>query len=148
VVAGDFVLPRDPQRPVLLIAAGIGITPFVSHLASGAPRERNAVLLVLARSRDELAYADELRNSGGRVLVWLADGSEPPPGLACAAVGSGPGGSAARGQLDGDALTALVPDIGGRDVYVSGSPGSVASIRRAARSAGARRIRTDSFSGY
>jgi len=147
-VGGDFVLPRDPHRPVLLIAAGIGITPFVSHLASGALRERDAVLLVLARSRDEVAYADELRNSGARVLVRLADGSEPPAGLAPAAVGSGATGSGAHTQLDGAALAALVPDIGGRDVYVSGSPASVGEIRRAARSAGARRVRTDSFSGY
>jgi ferredoxin-NADP reductase len=147
-VAGDFVLPRDPRRPVLLIAVGIGITPFVSHLASGALRERDAVLLVLARSRDEVAYADELGNSSARVLVRLADGSEPPAGLASAAVGSGEVSSGAYGKLDGADLAALVPDIGGRDVYVSGSPASVAALRRAARSAGARRVRTDSFSGY
>ena len=30
-VGGDFVLSRDPNRPVLLIAAGIGITPFLAH---------------------------------------------------------------------------------------------------------------------
>ena len=32
-VGGDFVLPRDPRTPVLLIAAGIGITPYLAHLA-------------------------------------------------------------------------------------------------------------------
>ncbi|WP_457950607.1 ferredoxin--NADP reductase [Pseudarthrobacter sp. alpha12b] len=143
-VGGDFVLPRDPRRPVLLIAAGIGITPFVSQLSSGSLRERDAVLLLLARSAGEVAYAEELRKSGVRVLVRLADGSGAPPGLASASAAN-PGGD---GRLDGTTLAALVPDIAGRDVYVSGSPASVASLRRAARRAGAHRVRTDSFSGY
>jgi len=142
-VGGDFVLPGDPRRPVLLIAAGIGITPFVSHLSSGGLRERDAVLLLLARSAAEVAYAEELRESGVRVLVRLADGSEPPSGLSAAAANPGPGG-----RLDEESLAALVPDIAAREVYISGSPESVASLRRAAKSAGARRVRTDSFSGY
>ena len=143
-VGGDFVLPRDPRRPVLLIAAGIGITPFVSQLSSGSLQERDAVLLLLARSAGEVAYAEELRKSGVRVLVRLADGSGAPPGLGSASAGN-PG---ADGRLDETTLAALVPDIAGRDVYVSGSPASVTSLRRAAWRAGARRVRTDSFSGY
>lgn len=139
-VGGDFVLPRNPGKPVLLIAAGIGITPFLSHLASGGLRERDAVLLVLARNADEIAYAKELRSSGIRVLVRLADGAQSP-----ADFGAVPGGGA---RLDAEALKALVPDIGERTVYISGSPASVASLRRAARKAGAARVRVDSFSGY
>jgi ferredoxin-NADP reductase len=139
-VGGDFILPGDPYKPVLLIAAGIGITPFLSHLASGQLRERDAVMLLLARSADEVAYADELKASGVRVLVHLADGSEPPAGMAAV---SGHGG-----RLDGETLGQLVPDIAARDVYISGSPASVASLRRAARKAGAHRVHVDSFSGY
>ncbi|MEO5313979.1 oxidoreductase [Pseudarthrobacter sp. CC12] len=146
-VGGDFVLPRDPRRPVLLIAAGIGITPFVSQLSSGALRERDAILLLLARSADEVPYTDELRSSGLPVMVMLADGSRPPSGLASASPGAR-GEPGAPGRLDGKALAALVPDIARREVYVSGSPASVASLRRAARRAGARRVRTDSFAGY
>lgn len=139
-VGGDFVLPRNPGKPVLLIAAGIGITPFLSHLASGGLWERDAVLLVLARNADELAYAEELRSSGIRVLVRLADGAQPP-----ADFGAVPGGGA---RLDAEALKTLIPDIGDRHVYISGSPASVASLRSAARKAGAARVHVDSFSGY
>lgn len=139
-VGGDFVLPRDPGKPVLLIAAGIGITPYLSHLASGGLRDRDAVLLLLARTADEVAYADELRASGVRVLVRLADGSQPPSGFS-AVPGDG-------SRLDADALRGLVPDIGKRHVYISGSPASVASLRRAARKAGAARIHVDAFAGY
>ncbi|MFF1251299.1 FAD-dependent oxidoreductase [Pseudarthrobacter sp. NPDC058329] len=139
-VGGDFVLPRDPRKPVLMMAAGIGITPFLSHISFGGMEDRDAVLLVLARSADELAYADELKAAGIRVVARIADGSEPPSHITAF--------PADGARVDGEALKALVPDIAGREVYVSGSPASVASLRRAARQAGARRVHVDSFSGY
>ena len=103
-------------------------------------RERDAVFLLLARSADEIAYAEELKASGLTVLVSLADGSEPPLDMHAAPAG----GSA----LDGETLKALVADIADREVYVSGSPASVASLRSAARHAGAKKVHVDSFSGY
>lgn len=157
-VGGDFVLPRDARTPVLLIAAGIGITPYLAHLASGAGRERDVVLLLLARNSEEIAYAAELEASGARIIARIADGSVPPPFIvdARAAVSAGTSTSGSAGtnggtpsaRLDGAGLKALVPDIADRTVYVSGSPASVASLRHAARSAGARRVHVDSFSGY
>ncbi|UZX03840.1 oxidoreductase [Arthrobacter sp. CDRTa11] len=157
-VGGDFVLPRDPQTPVLLIAAGIGITPYLAHLASGAAQQRDIVLLLLARNAEEIAYAEELKNSGAKILARLADGSAPPPFITDAGTitgsrmdsGNGASGeTAARGsRLDAASLQALVPDIGEREVYVSGSPASVASLRGAAKKAGARRVHVDSFAGY
>jgi hypothetical protein len=62
------------------------------------------------------------------------------------------GGSSVRAgrpaRLDGTSLRELVPDIASREVFVSGSPVSVRSLRAAARAAGARRIHVDSFAGY
>lgn len=139
-VGGDFVLPRDPRTPVLLIAAGIGITPYLSHVSSGGVQDRDAVLLLLARSADEIAYADELKAAGIRVVARIADGTQPPPHMTALP------SEAAR--LDSEALKALIPDVAEREVYVSGSPASVASLRRAARLAGAKRVHVDSFSGY
>jgi ferredoxin-NADP reductase len=105
------------------------------------------VLLLLARNAEEIAYADELRASGARIIARLADGSVPPSFFMPA--GNGPGAVHAPGtRLDGAALQDLVPDIADRTVYVSGSPASVASLRRAARKAGARHVHVDSFSGY
>jgi ferredoxin-NADP reductase len=164
-VGGDFVLPRDPRAPVLLIAAGIGITPYLAHLSSGAGRDRDVVLLLLARNSEEIAYAEELAASGARIVARLADGSAPPPFITDAGTAADAGAAVSRGsaatsesaaeddpargdRLDGTTLKALVPDIAGRTVYVSGSPASVASLRQAARKAGARRVHVDSFSGY
>ncbi|WP_248759971.1 ferredoxin--NADP reductase [Pseudarthrobacter sp. SSS035] len=146
-VGGDFVLPRDPRAPVLLIAAGIGITPYLAHLASGAAQDRDVILLLLARNSAEIAYTAELQASGARILARLADGSVPPSFITDTGTLES-GGAAAGARLDGDSLKALVPDIAGRAVYISGSPASVASLRRAAHKAGARRVHVDSFSGY
>ena len=67
-MSGDFVLPRDPATPVLLVAAGIGITPYVAQLAgasAGNPAgDRDVVLLYLAKSAAELGYAEELHARG------------------------------------------------------------------------------------
>ena len=86
----------------------------------------------------ELAYAGELERAGVRVIARLSDGSPPPPFMQ----------DAGADRIDGAALKELVPDIAGREVYVSGSPASVRSLRTAARRAGAGRIHVDSFSGY
>ncbi len=137
-VGGDFVLPRNPGAPVLLIAAGIGITPYLAQLSGGSAGDRDVVLLYLARTAGELAYAEELERAGVRTIARLSDGSSPPAFMQ----------DAGAARIDGAALKELVPDIAGRDVYVSGSPASVRSLRTAARRAGARRIHVDSFSGY
>jgi ferredoxin-NADP reductase len=137
-VGGDFVLPPDAGKPVLLIAAGIGITPFLSQLASGDSARRDIVVLYLAPSTAELAGRDVLEASGARVIVRVADDSPPPQFMH----------DAGRSRIDGDYLRELVPDVADRDVYVSGSPANVDALRSAARRAGARRIRVDSFAGY
>ncbi len=137
-VGGDFVLPRKSDAPVLLIAAGIGITPYLAQLGAGSGKDRDVILLYLARNAAELAYAGELERSGARVVARLADGAPPPAFMH----------DAGRARIDTAALKELVPDIAGREVFVSGSPASVRSLRAAARGAGARKIHVDSFAGY
>lgn len=44
---GDFVLPIDTSRPILLVAGGIGITPFLSMLKDGLKRGVNHQLYLL-----------------------------------------------------------------------------------------------------
>lgn len=142
-VGGDFVLPRRSSGPVLLIAAGIGITPYLAQLADGTAKGRDVVLLYLAKSASELAYTDALKQSGARVVARLSDGSAPPSFMEDAGQVSRP-----PERLDGAALKELVPDIAAREVFISGSPASVRSLGAAARRAGARRIHTDAFAGY
>ncbi|WP_284987027.1 oxidoreductase [Arthrobacter sp. fls2-241-R2A-172] len=137
-VGGDFLLPHDAGKPVLLIAAGIGITPFLSQLASDSRGSRDTVVLYLAKSRTELAGTSQLEASGAKVIARLADGSAPPEFMH----------DAGTSRIDAGRLKELVPDIAEREVFVSGSPSSVDSLRAAARGAGARRVHVDSFAGY
>lgn len=125
-VSGDFLLPRDPAEPVVLVAGGIGVTPFASQLAEVARRgERRDVVVVVVPSRDgEVLYGETLAESGAHIVELD------------------------RHELTAEGLRAAVPDIARRRGYVSGAPSLVAAGRSALRAAGARRVRTDYFAGY
>lgn len=140
-VGGDFVLPADPAVPLLLVAGGIGITPFVSQLeaARAAGEQRDVVLVYAVSSTDEIAYAVELGRSGCRVLLVSP---EPLTRMPEHWTWIGPG------RLTGERLLAAVPDAGSRRPYLSGPPALIAELRPALRRAGARRIHTDAFVGY
>ncbi|MCU1416968.1 MAG: hypothetical protein JWP32_1142 [Schumannella sp.] len=139
-VGGDFVLPKG-DSPLLLVAGGIGITPYISQLeqlsASGSKRD---VALVYAISRpDDLAYADLLAKTSCTVTVVSATKpAKLPKGWTWVA----------SQRLTTDQLLAAVPDAKTRHTYLSGTPAMVGSLKRALRRAGARRIHTDVFIGY
>lgn len=125
-VAGDFLLPRDPAVPLLMVAGGIGITPFASQLASLAARgeQRDIVLVIVSSNPGEVLYRDAIEAAGARLVELAPD------------------------QLTPDALRELVPDLATRRGYVSGAPSLVAAARTALRRAGVRRVATDYFAGY
>ncbi|WP_295011613.1 FAD-dependent oxidoreductase [uncultured Microbacterium sp.] len=134
-VWGDFVLPRRRHEPVLLVGAGIGVTPLVAQLAAGD--RGDAVVVLVASSADEAAYLPELAASASRVLVVTPERPEILPDRAEWAGG---------GRLDAALLRNLVPDLARRHAYVSGPPRLIAEIAPALR--GARSVRTDAFAGY
>ncbi|KZX22780.1 FAD-dependent oxidoreductase [Rathayibacter tanaceti] len=138
-IGGDFVLPTDPSVPLLLVAGGIGITPFASQLRSLAegPR-RDVVVVVAAPSLEDVAYRDLLEESGARVVLRSRETPSSLPD----------GWSHVTGRLTAEVLADAVPDAGRRVGYVSGSPSFVDAVRGALRGAGAKRIRTDAFPGY
>ncbi|MCU1425194.1 MAG: hypothetical protein JWM51_1485 [Microbacteriaceae bacterium] len=139
-IGGDFTLPTDATVPLLLVAGGIGITPFASQLAhlaaSGEPRD--VVVVYAVRDTAELGYAELLESSGARVVLVSR---ERPAALPANWEWAGI-------RLTGDLLREAVPDLARRRAYVSGSPGFVSDIRNALKRSGVRRILTDSFSGY
>lgn len=139
-VGGDFVLPADGSR-VLLVAGGIGITPFVAQLEQLAAEgsSRDVVLVYAVRDGADLAYASRLAKTPCRVIVVAPQRpAQLPRGWRWAAAE----------RLTGEQLVELVPDVSQRRVLLSGSPTWVGELRRALRAAGARRIHTDVFLGY
>lgn len=140
-VGGDFVLSRTARVPLLMIAGGIGITPFLSqlqHRAAG-PGNQDVVLLYAASSTAELSYAAELERTGARVVVV---GPPTPQGLPRSWSWAG------SGRLDGALIAAAVPDVDRRRVLVSGPPAMVNGVKAALRGLGVRRVKADYFSGY
>lgn len=138
-VWGDFVLPARPSAPVLMVAAGIGVTPFVSQLRQLrlTDEDRDVVFVYVASDAEELAFRQDLEAAGIPVVVFTR--TEPanlPPHWRWA-----------RGvRLDADGLVEVVPDIGSRHAYISGPPGLIADLAPALEKA--RSITTDAFSGY
>lgn len=62
---GHLVLPRDPDRRVVLIAGGVGVVPFRSmlrHVADSAEPAPWVTLLYASRTRRAAAFLDELRS--------------------------------------------------------------------------------------
>jgi ferredoxin-NADP reductase len=138
-VWGDFVLQRDPARPVLMVAAGIGVTPFVSqlrHLAASG-EERDVVLVYVVGASGDLPFRDDLAASGVPVAVFSREdpGVLPPRWTWTGGV-----------RLDAAALAAAVPDLPRRHAYISGPPGLIADLAPAL--ARARSRTTDAFAGY
>lgn len=138
-VWGDFVLPRRTTSPVLMVAAGIGVTPFVSQLTHMrlADEQRDIVLVYVASEAAELAFRDEIAASGVPVVVFTRDRPADLPMH----------WRWARGvRLDADGLLKVVPDIAARHAYISGPAGLIADLAPALERA--RSITTDAFSGY
>jgi glycine betaine catabolism B len=140
-VGGDFVLPRDASVPVLLVAGGIGITPFISHLEQieRTGEKRDVVLVYAASSGDDVAYADRLGDAGHRVLLVAPTA---PASLPATWTYLGPG------PVTAEMLLAAIPDAKARHAYVSGPPGLVRDLKPALHRAGLRRVHSDYFSGY
>jgi glycine betaine catabolism B len=139
-VGGDFALPRDASEPLLLVAGGIGITPFASQLAHATERgeKRDVVVVYATSTAGELPYRELLETSGARVVLYGPEPASLPAGWQY-------GG---EGRVTGERLAQAVPDAATRRAYVSGPPALVNDLRRALRSQGARRVHADYFSGY
>lgn len=135
---GDFILPRGDQ-PVLMVAAGIGVTPFVSQLRQlqATGQQRDVVLVYVASEASELAFREELAATGVRTVVFTRDEPAALPSHWSWAQGA---------RLDADTLERAVPDLPARHAFISGPPRLIADLAPALQKA--RSLTTDAFAGY
>lgn len=141
-LAGEFVLPKDPNAKLCFIAGGIGVTPFVSMLQDLLQRgERRPIVVLYGNNRpDEIAYDDVLRQAEKALGVTVARAVREA---------GGPGWDGTVGLIDGVFIRHNVPDAAERIFYVSGPQAMVTATSNTLRALGvpARNIRKDFFPG-
>ncbi|WP_203976354.1 ferredoxin reductase family protein [Planotetraspora silvatica] len=134
---GSFTAGARVNKDVLMIAAGIGITPIRALLEEMPP---GTVVLYRARTDSEVVFRDELdelaRSRGAR-LVYLLDDDGRENGGRSDAHGDADGRHIPE-ELTAPGLARLVPGIGNRDVYLCGPPGLVRRVHAELRKAGVR----------
>ncbi|SDU78224.1 ferredoxin reductase family protein [Jiangella alkaliphila] len=129
---GTMTAERRRNPRMLLIAAGVGITPM-RGLLEDTPFEPGEATLLFRYSAEQHAIfraeLDDLAARRGVRLLHLpgprrTSGSWLPDGL-----GDG---------TDAELLRRLVPDLTVSDIYVCGPPGWIRAVRKSAVAAGAR----------
>ncbi len=142
-LSGDFVLPAKSTRPLVLVAGGIGITPFRAMLRYLVDRgERRDVTLIYATyTADEIAFDEDLeqarRELGVKLVYTLADADRVPADW-----------RGRVGLVDARMIAEEVPAYRRCTFYVSGPPAMVKDLKSTLRALGVRRVRTDFFPGY
>ncbi len=120
---GRFTADLAGDRPAVLIAGGIGITPM-RCLFEELPEGTELIHRVV--SEDEIVFAEELdrvaERRGNRIHRLVGDHRDP----------------GAADLLSADALVALVPDVAEREIFVCGPPAMMAAVRSSLRAAGVR----------
>lgn len=136
---GAFTTESRTRRKVLLLAAGIGITP-VRALLEELVRDRQVRpgdVTVVYRVDDEsqLTFRDEIErlasSHGHRVHLLVGP---PVPGSWLPAVGSGP--APAGAGADVARLRAAIPDLADHEAYICGPTGWMRLVVRTLRRAG------------
>lgn len=130
-LAGDFTMPKDAALPLVFIAGGVGITPFVSMVRDLLSKEekRDITLFYAANTKEDFAYTDvfaQAEHSSGLKVVYVP----------------------------GERITAemikKVPEYTKRLFYISGPQGMVEAYKTMLRelSIPRKNIKTDYFPGF
>ncbi|MEQ1897704.1 MAG: iron-sulfur cluster-binding domain-containing protein [Vicinamibacterales bacterium] len=113
--AGGFLYPAAEDRPVVLIAGGVGITPLMSMLRHALDEEptRPLTLLYSVRTVQDIAFHDEImflsrRHAHFRVAIAISDGPASE--------------RFHPGRIDASLVTACVPDITAAICLLCGPP--------------------------
>ncbi len=140
-LAGDFILPANPEAKIAFLAGGIGITPFRSMLQYLVDRKEARPIVVLygTEGQQDIAYRDVLdaawRELGIKTLHAVAHGAEP---------------GQYSGFIDERLVRAAIPDYLERTFYISGPQAMVKALHAKLRAMGVRRskIKVDYFPGF
>jgi len=127
--SGHFTVRSKPDTPLVFVAGGTGFAPIKAMIEQELTRDvrRDIVLFWGVGSSEDLYEVDLVgqwaaRDPNFRCVLAIERGNRPdalPPGL-----------SAAAGRLP-DVLGTSGISLSGRDAYVAGPPGMIATVHRA-----------------
>ena len=144
--AGKFTLDPSETAPAVLLAGGIGVTPFVSILrqAAGEKLARRLVLFYSNRRPEDAAFLDELdglqaRNPNYRFIGTMT-GMEK----------SARSWRGEVGFIDQAMLGRYIGDLSRAACYLAGPPAMVEAMKKILAGVGLKEesLRSDEFYGY
>ena len=142
-IAGNFVLPKDPQKKLVFIAGGIGITPFLSMVQYMLDKkeQRSIVIFYSNKTSADIAYKDVFDRAenelGIKTVHALTNEKTPGPGIY-------------NGPVNAHLIMEQIPDYRDRTFYVSGPHVMVEAFERTLHEMGISRfkIKSDFFPGF
>lgn len=138
----DFTLPDDAGRPLVFLAGGIGIAPFMGMIRYVMEEglERRITLVYSNRSRESTPFLGELedRASGNPNLELILTMTDDP---------SWEGES---GRVDGEFIAGHLEDPRSRTYYIAGPPSMNEALSAELEKLGVDRnyIKASNFAGY
>lgn len=143
---GQFTLPDNESRTMVLLAGGIGITPFRSMLVEATLSKipHRLILMYSNRRPEDAAFLDELQSLQKRNphYTCMSTMTSPPEGNEI--------WKGETGRIDQGMLKKYVKDMETAVYYVVGPPAMVKGLRKMLESAGIPKpsIRSEEFVGY
>lgn len=120
---GDFILPSDCTKPMVFIAGGVGIAPFISMIQYMVDKKIhcNIRVLYVNRTQEEIGFTslfERAKEFGVRVEYVLTNAMTLPQNW-----------TGLTGHIDIKMITSVIPDYKNRRFYISGPQLMVTSVR-------------------
>lgn len=141
-IAGAFVLPEDKSKPLVFIAGGIGITPFMSMLRylkeEGNPY--NITLIYSNRNQASTAFLEEIKDLGLKIkdmkLILSMTEDEEWMGE--------------KRRVDANFIKEYFPNVNENYYMVVGPPAMTETVQKSLMDAGVEidNIKVEKFTGY
>lgn len=144
-LTGDFTLDAAPDRKLVFIAGGIGVTPFRSMVQDMLDKQqkRDVIFLYTVPHPNELAYRDIFERAGrdlGMKYYYVVTRPENAPA----------DWTGKKGRIDESMIKEIAPDFKERQFYLSGPNAMVVTYRQLLYKLGVpwKNIHTDFFPGF